>query len=450
MRSGHSMDLTQGPVMSKLLQFTIPIVLSSLLQQFYNAADTIVIGQFADTEDLAAVGSTGSVTGLLLNLFMGLGTGVNIVCANLYGGRRKEELSRCMHSAVVLALIAGLVLSGVGYFLSKPILRLMNSPENVLDRAALYMKICFLGVPASFMYNFCSAILRAHGDTKRPMLILIFTGLVNVVLNLVLVIYFHMGVAGVAIATITAQYISAISVIIILFSPRGEFRMQVRKLRFYRQEVRRVLSVGLPCGFSSILTNLFNVFFQSNINSFGDTFMAATTAFNSILTFVYMVFNSFGAASVSFAGQNFGAKLYGRIDKLLKCASIAAAAFVFGMSVVITLIPETLLGFYSNDPEVIRTAIPMLIMQSWGALSCCIGEPAAGCLRGIGKTAVTTLSAVLCSTITRLFWLFVIFPIHPTTVMLYACYPISYFINAVLQVLLFRKYRKQLPIADPA
>ncbi len=450
MRARHSMDLTQGPILTKLLQFTIPIVLSNLLQQFYNAADTIVIGQFADTEDLAAVGSTGSITGLLLNLFLGLATGVNIICANLYGGRKREELSRCMHNAVVLALIAGFFLSGVGFFLSKPLLRLMNSPENVLDRAALYMQLCFLGVPASFMYNFCAAILRAHGDTKRPMMILVVTGLVNVVLNLVLVIVYHMGVAGVAIATVTAQYLSAIAVVWILFSPNGEFRMQVKKLRLYWPELCRVLSVGLPCGISAILTNLFNVFFQSNINTFGDTFMAATTAFNSILAFVYLIFNSFGAAAVSFAGQNYGAKQYPRIDMLLKSGSIAAASMVFVLALIVTAIPETLLGLYTDDPEVIRIAIPMLLMQSWGALSCCVGETAAGCLRGIGKTAVTTMSGVICSTIVRLIWLFVIFPLYPTTVMLYVCYPLSYFINAGLQLALYLKYRKRLLIPQAA
>lgn len=443
MASIHSMDLTKGPVLKKLLQFTIPIVLSSLLQQFYNAADTIVVGQFADTEDLAAVGSTGSVTGLLLNLFMGLGTGVNIVCSNLYGGRKKEELSRCMHTSVLLALVAGVCLSGVGFVFAEPLLRLMNSPENVIERASLYMKICFLGVPASFLYNFCAAILRAHGDTKRPMLILIVTGLINVILNLVLVISFQMGVAGVAIATITAQYLSMLAVIWILFSSKGEFRMKIRKLRFYWAEFSRILAVGLPCGLSSILTNLFNVFFQSNINTFGDTFMAATTSFNSILSFVYLIFNAFCSACVSFAGQNYGAKQYARIDKLFLCSALSASVTVAALALIITLIPRTLLGFYTDDDAVIQIAIPLLLMQSWGALSCCIGESASGCLRGMGKTAVTTTAGVLCTTATRLIWLFLIFPLHQTTVMLYACYPLSYFLNAVLHVSLYLKYRKE-------
>ena len=444
MASRHTMDLTQGPVMKKLLQFTVPILLSSLLQQFYSAADTIVVGQFAEKQDLAAVGSTGSITNLLLTLFMGLSIGVNIVTSNLYGSRKQEELSRCMHNAVMLAFVAGIALSGIGFFLARPLLQMMNSPENVLDRAALYMKICFIGVPASFMYNFCAAMLRAHGDTQRPMVILMITGLVNVILNLVLVVFCKMGVAGVAVATVVSQYLSAAAVLVILFSPHGDFHLRIPKVRFYLPELKKVLAVGLPCGVTSILNTLFNVFFQANINTFGDTFMAATTAFNSLLSFVYMFFGAFHSATVSFAGQNFGAVQYGRIRTLLKCSIIGSVACTFALSLLVTSIPEVLLSLYSDDAEVIETAVPFLVMQSWGALSCCFGDSASGCLAGIGKTGPSTTSAFICTIATRLIWLFFIFPLYPTTLMLYVCYPLSYFLNAVVQLILYGKYRKTI------
>lgn len=449
MASRHSMDLTEGSVMKKLIQFTFPILLSSLLQQFYSAADTIVVGQFAEKQDLAAVGSTGSISALILTLFMGLATGVNIVTSQLYGSRKREELSRCMHNAVMLAFSAGVVLAFVGFFLARPLLQMMNSPENVIDRAALYMKICFLGVPASLMYNFCAAILRAHGDTSRPMAILIGTGLVNVLLNLVLVIFAKMGVAGVATATVVSQYLSAAAVLVILFSPHGDFCMRLSKVRFYWTELKKVLSVGLPCGVTSILNTLFNVFFQSIINSFGDTFMAATTAFNSILSFVYMFFNAFHSATVSFAGQNYGAKKYDRIRKLLGCAILASSVCTIALSLVVTLIPETLLSLYSDDPEVIKTAVPFLVMQSWGAISCCFGNCASGCLSGIGKTATTTTSQFICMILTRIIWVFAIFPFYPTTVMLYVCYPLAYFLCAIVQLILYGHYKKTI-LLQPA
>ena len=441
MGSRHSMDLTEGSVLRKLLVFVFPLILTNLLQQFYNAADVIVVGKFAGSAALAAVGSTGSITTLLLNLFNGLAVAANVICANLYGARNREELNKCMHTSIFLAFVGGLGLTAIGVSFAKPLLTMMNSPENVIDLAALYMRIYFCGVPASLVYNFGAGILRAYGDTKRPMYILSATGIVNVVLNLVLVILFKMSVAGVAIATVAAQVLSAAAVLVILFNPNGEYQLKLKHMRFHGQQMKKLVSIGIPCGFNGIVFSISNVILQSTVNTFGDIVVAGASAAGSVNSFVYVFIASYYTACVSFAGQNFGAKKYHRIDMLLIRGMACCVLMIAAASALETVFSDFLLGLYTNDPAVVQAGRPIMEMICWSYAIYAIPEVCLGCLRGMGESAVPTFLNVFCICGLRFIWIFLVFPLNPTIPMLYLCYPISYGFCSVAQYMYYRYCR---------
>lgn len=450
MKAKHTMDLTSGSVVKKLLVFALPILATNLLQQFYNAADTVIVGKFANETALAAVGSTGSLINLLLNLFLGLAVGSNVVCANHYGARDKEGLQRCMHTSVVLGLICGLFIAIVGFVLARPLLLLMGSPINVIDQATLYIRIYFCGVPASVVYNFASGILRAHGDTKRPMVILSVCGILNVLLNLVFVILLHMDVAGVALATIISQYLSTASALYLLFNPKGECAMQLRKLQLNKKTTRDIVAVGLPSGINGIVFSLSNVILQSTVNSFGDIAMAGDAAAGSITGFVYLIMAAFGVASVSFAGQCRGAKKFDRIDQLMKWSILISIGLVCLAALLVTAIPRVLLGFYTNSNEVIEAGMTKLLLLSWCYMIYPISEVAVGCMRGMGYSTAPTVLNLCGICMPRLLWVFLVFPLNPTLPMLYICYPVSWLISALLQLCCYLRCRKKLRSALPA
>lgn len=440
----HTMDLTTGSVTKKLLIFTLPILASNLLQQLYNAADTVVVGKFASDTALAAVGSTGSLISLILCLFIGLAAGTNVACANHYGARNREKLRNCMHTSILLGAIFGVVLAVVGFVLARPLQVLMGSPDNVINQATLYVRIYFLGVPASLMYNFASAILRAHGDTKRPMIILAFSGVVNVLLNLVFVIVFHMDVAGVALATIISQYLSMAATLYLLFDPKGECAMNLRELKLNGAAVKEIVIVGVPSGINGAMFSLSNVILQSTINSFGDIIMASNAAASSVAGFVYLITASFGTACISFAGQCRGAKKYARIDQLLASSIIGGIVGVCAASLLVTLLPRTLLGFYSNNPEVIDNAIGKLLITCWGYVLYAVAENASGCMRGMGYSTVPTVLNICGICLPRVLWVYCVFPLEPTFFMLNVCYPVSWLISAVLQIWYYLHIRRKL------
>ena len=304
----NKMDLTEGSVLKKLLLFAIPIILTNILQQLYHAADMVVVGNFAkdSTTALAAVGSTASITSLCLNLFIGLAVGANVVCARLFGAKKEEELRRAMHTSVLLAALCGVGIGILGVIFSRPLLVMTGSPADVIDHATLYMQIIFMGQPGSLVYNFGAGILRSHGDTKRPMYILMSSGLVNVILNLVLVIGFHLDSAGVAIATVVSYYLSAAAVLWILFSPHGEFRLSFSELRLSK-ELRDVTGVGIPSGLNSMVFSLSNVIIISALNSLGGVVLAGNSAAHNVDATLYQVLVAFYTACISFTGQNCGA-----------------------------------------------------------------------------------------------------------------------------------------------
>lgn len=450
MKAKHTMDLTSGSVVKNLLIFALPILASNLLQQLYNAADTVIVGKFASETALAAVGSTGSLITLLLSLFTGLATGTNVACANHYGARNRDKLWRCMHTSILLGAISGLVLAVFGFLLARPLQEMMGSPDNVIDQATLYIRIYFCGVPASMVYNFAAAILRAYGDTKRPMVILAVSGVINVLLNLVFVILLHMDVDGVALATIISQYLSMAAVLYLLFDPKGECAMQYRALRMDPGAIREIVLVGVPSGINGTVFSLSNVILQSTINSFGDIVMAANAASNSITGFVYLIMTSFSTASVSFAGQCRGARKYNRIDKLLVWGLASSAVGICLASTIISIIPRALLGFYTNNEQVMSIGVEKMLLVSWSYLLFPMSETTTGCLRGMGYSTTPTILNICGICIPRLLWVYLIFPLYPTFLMLNVCYPVSWFISGALQLGYYFRCRKKLRSALPA
>ena len=447
MASKHTLDLTTGSVTKKLLSFAFPILLSTVLQHLYTIADRVVVGNFAfdGPSALAAVGATNSPTNLLLNLFTGISLGANIVCSNLRGANDQTKLRKCMHSALVLSAMFGVVLMVAGLVLAEKILTWMDTPADVLPMAVTYMRIFFLGMPGSLVYNFGAAILRSHGDSKRSMYILGVTGFINVLLNLLLVMVCHLDVAGVAIATITAQYLSAIAVMWILFDQKQEYKLRFKELGLHKEQVNRMIAIGVPCGINGILQCLSNVIVQSSINSFGTYVIAGNTAATDINNFTYLVNNAFCAACVSFSGQCCGAKQYKRLDKLVVSSAIWNSVFVVAIATVVTIFPRQMLGIFTSNPQVVEAGMFKLILLSWTAMIYGIGDTLVGCVRGMGKSLSPTVLNIICLCGVRLAWVLFVFPYLPHDPRyLYLCFPVSWVIALVVQICNYIRCRKQL------
>ncbi len=444
MASKNSIDMTRGSVLNKLLLFALPLCLSNLLQQLYHSADIIVVGKFAEdgVRSLAAVGATTSLTNLLLHLFIGISAGANALCANRVGAKDEAGLKRLTHCAIPLAALCGLFLSVFGFIMAPVLLRWMGCPSDIIEEATVYIRIIFLGQPANIVYNFGSGILRAHGDTKRPMYVLMATGLVNVILNLFFVIAFHMDSAGVALATITAHYLNAAAVLYMLFRPDGDYRMNFRRLRLDMKEVVNIAKIGIPTGLNGIVYSISNVIIVSAVNSLGTISVAATSASTSVSAIAHVVCTAISTACVSFSGQNYGAKNFKRIGKVYRCGIVLGLAFMALVSFAFTLFPTFFLGLYTDDPEVIRTAFPKLMLNNWGYLFCVIGDMSNCCLRGMKRASGPTLANMLSVCVPRLAWVLLVFPFLPQTLgMLCIAYPVSWFLCAVTMIVYFYKVK---------
>ena len=447
MRKANSLDMTQGPILKKLLLFSIPILLSALLQHFYSIADSVVVGNFAanGTMAQAAIGATNHVTKILLNLFTGVALGANVVCARLRGAKDHVQLRKSMHTALLLSAILGVVLMLLGLALSKPLLRLTNTPVDIFRSALVYMRIIFLGMPASLIYNFGSAILRSNGDTKRSMYILGITGLVNVVLNIVLVVVFHLDVVGVSVATIVSQYLSAFAVLFILFHQKQEYKLRLKELRLDSRLMWNIIAVGVPCGLNGILQSTSNVILQSTVNTFGKEVIAGCAAAADISCFAYLVNDAFAAACLSSAGQCHGAKNHKRIDKLLVTAAICDAGIVLAMATVITIFARPLLGLFNPNPAVIEAGIFRLLLLSWTTVFFGISECAVGCIRGMGKSMSPTVINMVFLCGIRVVWAVLVFPFLPNTPeYLFLCYPVSWVLALGAQAINYIHCRKKL------
>jgi len=443
----YEMDMCNGPLFSKLIIFSIPLILSGMLQLLFNAADIIVVGRFAGETALAAVGSTSSLTNLLVNVFMGLSVGANVLVARFYGAGQKKELDEMIHTAIATSIIAGIFLIFAGFFLARPALAFMGTPEDVIDQSVLYMRIYFAGMPVLMLYNFGSAVLRAIGDTKRPLYYLLFAGVINVVLNLIFVIYFHMGVAGVALATVISQTISAILVIRCLILNDGMVRLELKKLRIVRDKLFKMIRIGVPAGLQGAMFSISNVLIQSSINTFGSIAMAGNTAALNIEGFIYTAMNAMHQGAVSFTGQNFGAHKFKRIGKIaLLCEGMV---FVVGLllSVIVLFFVEPLLSLYSPEAEVIHYGVIRLQIICATYYLCGMMDVMVGILRGMGYAIAPMIISLTGVCVFRIVWIYTIFKKFRTLEVLYLSYPATWLLTFLVQLIMFliiyKKLRKQ-------
>ena len=354
MKKSYEIDMVNGPILGKILVYSIPLMLSGILQLLFNAADVIVVGRYAGSQSLAAVGSTSALINLLVNVFIGLSVGVNVMVARYYGARRETAVNETIHTAVALSLVSGLFLVVIGLLLARPLLELMGTPDDVLGKAALYMRIYFAGMPVTMLYNFGAAVLRAVGDTRRPLYFLTFAGIVNVVLNLFFVIALNMDVAGVALATVISQCISAGLVVRCLMKSEGCLKLHIKKLRIRRLLLIKIMRIGLPAGLQGAVFSVSNVLIQSSVNSFGSVVMAGNTASSNIEGFIYNAMNAVYQTNLSFTSQNFGAKKYGRINKIMVTCIAVVAAVGISLGMAAFAAGDFLLGIYSSDAEVLK------------------------------------------------------------------------------------------------
>ena len=430
--------MTKGPWLKKILVFSLPLILTGLLQMLYNTADIVVVGRFAGPASLAAVGATSSLINLVLNVFLGTAMGSGVMSARYIGARDDGRLSKCVHTAMAISILCGIGVGIFGYFASEKLLILMDSPSDVLPLSTKYLQIYFLGAPASLVYNFGASIVRSTGDTKRPLYILTSTGIVNIALNLILVIKFHMDVAGVAIATITAQYISAVLIVIRLLKLDGGCKLYFKKLKIHGEELKKILLIGIPAGLQNSLFSLSNVIIQSTVNSFGSTAMSGITAGSNFESFVYICTNAVAQTTMTFSSQNMGAKKYDNLNKIYFRCIILAGALSGGMSVIGILFRNQVVGIFSTDPDVIQIGAARLAMILPFYCFCSLMDVAGCQLRGMGRSFEPMFITLMGSCGLRLFWVFVFFPKNPSLLYLHWAYPISWVITfSVLFVFYF-------------
>lgn len=440
----YEMDMCNGPLFSKLVVFAVPLMLSGILQLLFNAADIIVVGKYAGHESLAAVGSTSSLINLLVNVFIGLSVGANVLTAQYYGSKRLKDLEETVHTSLVLAAGGGLILVAVGILAASPLLTLMGTPEDVLPLSVLYMQIFFAGMPATLAYNFGSAILRAVGDTKRPLYYLLAAGVINVGLNLVFVIFLHMGVAGVALATVISQCISAALIIRCLIVSDAPYRLQVKQLRIVRGKLLAIAKIGLPAGFQGAIFSISNVLIQSSVNSFQSVAMAGNTASANIEGFVYTAMNAVYQTALSFTSQNFGAGNYKRMTRILwYCQGLVIlVGIVMGGGAV--LLGPWLLGIYSSDALVIQYGMNRLRIISGPYFLCGIMEVMVGGLRGMGCSLLPMFVALTGACVFRVVWIYTVFAMSPTLSTLYISYPVSWTITFLAHLICYVMVRKRM------
>ncbi len=446
-KNKYEIDMLNGPLWGKIIRYAIPLMLSGLLQLFYNAADNIVVGNFAAQKEaaLAAVTSTGALINLIVNLFIGLSVGTSIVVANYRGAGKSDDVSKTVHTSVTISLFFGVILMGVGIPLAKPLLSLMSSPDDVIDLAAVYVRIYFIGMPFNMVYNFGSAVLRAVGDTRRPMIILIISGAVNVVLNLIFVILFHLDVAGVALATIIAQGISAVMVVMCLIKSRGDTHLSVRKLGIDKQKLIELTRCGLPAGLQSTLFSISNVLIQSTINSYGTAFVAGNGAACNLEGFVACCTNSMYQAALAFTGQNFGAKKLERIRETLKITLIYTQIFAVAGGLLLYSLGPVLIRLYCRgaDESIIAAGVTRMGFILLPYFTCGTMDVMSGIMRGMGKTVLPMIVTLVGVCVVRVLWIAFFYPLNPVPGMLYVSYPMTWTLTSIVHIYCFLKEFKK-------
>ena len=433
----YEIDMCSGSIMDKLISFSLPLMVSSILQLMFNAVDIIVVGRFSGSQALAAVGSTTALINIFTNLFIGISLGANVLAARYFAAGREKEMSEAVHTAITLALISGVMMAFVGVGASGLALGLMDTPPDVIGQSVTYMRIYFMGMPFFMLYNYGAAVLRAVGDTKRPLAFLIVAGLANVVLDLTLVIVIPLGVAGVAIGTVASQMISSILVIRCLYKSEGSYQLRFSKLSIKWTYLKRIFQVGIPAGIQSTVINFSNAMLQSSVNSFGSTAMAGYTAANNILGFLYVAVNAVTQACMSFTSQNYSVGKQKRMDRVFADCMILSTAVSAVLGVGAYVFGSQVLRIYTADADVIQCGLEILSITTVPYFLCGIMDLIPGALRGMGRSAVPMILSVIGTVGTRVLWIYGFFPQHRSLHFLFISYPGSWIATILMQAVCF-------------
>ena len=436
--------MCNGTIMDKLISFSIPLMLSGILQLMFNAVDIVVVGRFSGSQALAAVGSTTALINVFTNLFIGISLGANVLAARYYAAGKTKEMSETVHTAIALALVSGVAMAVIGVVFARGALEIMGTPDDVIAKSTLYMQIYFCGMPFFMMYNYGAAILRAVGDTKRPLIFLIVSGVINAVLNLFLVIVFHLDVAGVGIATVISQLVSCILVLRCLHHTESSYQLHLAKLRIRSVYLKQIFEVGVPAGIQSTVINFSNVLLQSSVNSFGSIAMAGYTAANNIFGFLYVSVNSVTQACMSFTSQNYGVKKLKRMDRvLIDCMILSVVVTLILGSSVYVFGPE-LLHIYSDQADVIQYGMEIFSYTTVTYFLCGLMDLFPGALRGMGYSTVPMILSIIGTVGVRIIWIYGLFPSHRSLTFLFLSYPVSWIATIIMQVICFWFVRKKI------
>lgn len=444
----REIDMTEGNLLPKIMAFSFPLMLTGILQLLFNTADMVVVGNFVSDTALAAVGSTSSLVNLIVNLFIGLSVGAGVVMSKYYGSKDEDSASKTLHTSMLVALISGIIIAVVGCVFSYPMLNLMDTVEECLPMAHEYLFIYFLGAPFNLVYNFGASMLRATGDTVRPLIFLFIAGVLNVIVNLITVLVFNMGVAGVAYATITSQAVSAVLVVITLIKNKGFAKLELKKIQLHKNILIEILRFGVPSGIQSSLFSISNVIIQSTINGFENVdIVAANTASSQLEAFVYTMMDAVASATVTSVGQNYGANKFDRIKKtVFICTIFTTITGLFGCGVEI-LFHRPLLSLYVRDAATAQIAFTRLVIITVPYFTCGIMNVVNNSIRGIGYSTVPMIIVLIGTCAFRLFWIYCIFPLNPVISSVYISYPISWVLTAIAGtialIILFNRKRKQ-------
>ncbi len=448
MNKSGILDMTTGPFLKKMLRFAIPLMLTGMLQLIYNAADIMVVGRFAGSNALAAVGATSSLVNLIINLFIGLSNGAGVIVARHIGAGDSKRTQKCVHTAMALSVISGIIVSVFGFLFSGYFLKLMGTPEDILPLSVKYLKIYFIGTLGGLIYNFGASIVRATGDTKRPLFILTFSGIINVTLNLILVIVFDLDVAGVAIATSVAQYISAALIITRLFKMPNDCKLNIKEIKINLSQLKLIMQIGIPAGLQSSLFSFSNVVIQSNINAFGTIAMAGNTAAQNADALIYTCTSAVSQTAMTFTSQNIGAGKYENLRRIyFKCLGLSASISIF-MGLLFASFPEQILGLFTTDPAVIQSGKSRLYIMMFTYFLCALMDLSGAQLRGMGKSFEPMIITLIGSCGLRILWIYTGFRLNETLENLYLSYPLSWGITFAALIILYfveeKKLRKRL------
>lgn len=443
-KNKNTMDMTHGPLWNKILLFALPLAASSILQQLFNSVDTAVVGRFASSQALAAVGSNSSLISLMINLFIGISLGSNVVIAHYIGQKSEKNIEAAVHTAIVVAILSGIFVMILGQFIARPVLLLMGTPEDVIDLAVVYLRIYLIGMPFIMLYDFGSSILRSTGDSKRPLYSLIIAGIVNTVLNLVLVIVFRLGVSGVAIATVISNVVSSSIVITILMRESVPIKLDLKKLTIVPRELKKILTIGVPAGLQGMVFSIANVCIQSTINSFGSAAIAGSAAALNYEFFAYFMVNAFAQTTVTFTSQNYGAGEYARCRKIYHISMWFSLLSCGLLSAIFVLGRDMFLGLYSTDPDVLYYANQRIIIATTLELLTSIYEISAGAMRGLGHSLLPAIITVAGSCVLRLIWISTVCRIIHEFWVLIIIYPISWIVTGIIMVIAYHIIKRKV------